>query len=255
MVSVSSSRPPSPPVLPYHQMKRKPSHAGPSSPTLGWASSSLRSTRPLHLLLLAVIVLLLLGYSQRSRNALKHARLTGTFLDDIGVPVGFNVDGSFGIIDPSRRPKPVIPAKPRDPLIDGLSVLGLEADATYHLGDTNPDAYLATLRTFIEDSFPAHLQPELLASLDTYWKGGDGLPAVVDSKTIWQTAKEKPGDKSEGQWQTKNEDWAWKLLDDADADAWIKEKLGSESSLLQEGWDHLELGILKADALRYLLLL
>lgn len=84
---------------------------------------------------------------------------------------------------------------------------------------------------------------------------------MVDSKNVWQTDKEAR-EKEEGDWLNKNggDGWKWRMLGDKEADEWVKETLGvrkegEEKSKVELGWEALELGILRSDALRYLVLL
>lgn len=94
------------------------------------------------------------------------------------------------------------------------------------------------------------------------------LPAMVDHRTVWQTSKEQEKH-DEGDWLRKNGGkrkkngeggWEWKSLGDKEADEWVVEVLGTrkegeKKSVVEKGWEALELGILRSDALRYLVLL
>jgi len=84
---------------------------------------------------------------------------------------------------------------------------------------------------------------------------------MVDYRTVWQTDKEAYEHEA-GDWTNKNrkDGWKWKMLGDEEADEWVKKtlgvrKAGEEKSKIELGWEALELGILRSDALRYLLLL
>lgn len=179
--------------------------------------------------------------------------------EDLGYPIDYTPSGQLGVLRPGTT-ELLIPEKPRNVLVDGLTDLGLEADRSYDIGiAASPDEYITTLRTFVRDAFPRHLQPRLLRSLERYWTGADMLPAMIDSRTVWQTAKETT-ETEQGKWTEKNDGWKWDLLGDEEADEWVKRTFGPKTeeegkSVVEKGWDALGEGILRADALRYLLLL
>jgi hypothetical protein len=215
--------------------------------------------------------------SSSSRNPSPHYALP----NPIGVPLGFNSSGSFGILDPNS---PSYISSSQSPSHEpGLTSLGLAADLTYHLSPSEPSTYYSNLTSFIKTSFPNSLQPSLLSSLNAYFpppsaaindKGEytypparSDLPPMIDHKNIFQTAKLKTNEDL-GKWtDPQNVGWKWRMLGDAEADRWVSEQFSSKQekgekeeeegrkSLIEQGWEDLGLGILRSDALRYLVLL
>ncbi|KAG8886432.1 membrane-bound alpha-1,6- mannosyltransferase Initiation-specific [Tulasnella sp. 332] len=139
-----------------------------------------------------------------------------------------------------------------------LSKLGISADESFALGSTDPVKYTASLTDFIYTYFPPKMQKSLTYGLAQYFPK-DGVPfpdhenllAMVDYQNGWQTDKRpRPVTSS---WRRHNLGWKWEMLGDAEAEHWVK-RIFSES-LIKEVWNALPAVILKADMLRYLLLL
>lgn len=238
-------------------------------PHLATTPSSVPFRIPLSSRKLKVVSFTLLGLIAfyfllvRAGSSAGSSRPTHTFPKQppIGYPIDYTSSGQLGVLRPGTNSL-LVPDKPRNVLVDGLTDLGLEADRSYDLAiASSPDEYIATLRAFVRDAFPSHLQPRLMRGLDSYWNGEEGkMPPMVDSRTVWQTAKER-SDQERGKWTEKNDGWRWEMMGDKEADDWVKStfgtkrKEGEEKSLVEKGWDALGEGILRADTLRYLVLL
>ncbi|KAK4688270.1 hypothetical protein P7C73_g1849, partial [Tremellales sp. Uapishka_1] len=139
-----------------------------------------------------------------------------------------------------------------------LSTLGHFADDIYNLGPLDLESYNASLSTFISLAFPEDLQEGLQRGLSRYLAGGQTEDWDV-AKNIWQTDKteERYGESQEVvSWKDgrgTSEGWKWDLLSDREANKWVKQML--KESRMRMLWDNLPSGILRADTLRYLLLL
>lgn len=153
------------------------------------------------------------------------------------------------------------------------SELGAEAADAYDVGETNLAAYVAQLEDFATPaSFPAGLVHDLRGGLARYLTPGSvaaghapgGRPRQLPewygvNRTVWQTdrAGETWGSFAVKTWRehhAPDEGWAYHLLTNEGADAWVREHLPF-GTRLRYLWDSLGVGILKADVLRYLLLL
>ncbi|TYJ52494.1 hypothetical protein B9479_006888 [Cryptococcus floricola] len=151
-----------------------------------------------------------------------------------------------------------------------LSVLGHFADRIYDYGPVGKEEYSRVMREFVKVAFPKAAHTVLLSGLDHFLDSSspssssssssseEGDWAWDKEKFIWQTDKDdqrsdSPEVKSWRDWKTTNEKWEWDLLTDADAEKWVKKVLAG--SRMREVWDALPSGILRADMLRYLLLL
>lgn len=150
---------------------------------------------------------------------------------------------------------------------EASSELGAEAKDAYDLGPTELGAYAAQLADFVStDTFPPALVHDLRAGLARYLTpdgGGAGRTQLAKqaydvNQTVWQTdrAGETANTFAVETWRDHHcpdEGWAYHSLTNEGADAWV-------SSVFPAGrtrylWDNLRVGILKADVLRYLLLL
>ncbi|KAG9033137.1 membrane-bound alpha-1,6- mannosyltransferase Initiation-specific [Tulasnella sp. JGI-2019a] len=148
-----------------------------------------------------------------------------------------------------------IPPIPSPATKSPLSNLGLSADEAYTLGSTDLSEYKSSLKDFIHTHFPSKLQKALIQGVEQYLpqngRSTRDLPAMTDYKTGWQTDKSK---RLVGlSWRHHNARWNWDMLGDAEANDWVNKHFGG--SLIKEVWDSLPVVILKADMLRYLLLL
>jgi hypothetical protein len=202
--------------------------------------------------------------SSQGRPAVKHAPSTEAADGDIGVAVGWDLDGVYRVLTAG-----VASLRAAG---QGLSSLGVAADKTFQLLEPDaPDQYWTTLQTFVRRAaLPPALEAQLLASLETY--GGEPASAAnTDSdhgmrhfKKIWQTAKHDQA-RDDGGWTSRNPGWAWSLLDDAEAGVWAKQALDGRTDdtlpavglwgTWQKMGDSGKGGILRSDMLRYLLLL
>jgi len=135
-----------------------------------------------------------------------------------------------------------------------LSSLGLEADRSYKLGSIDSISYKAELDKFITSAFPKSMQSHLHASLDLFvpdepLNGPVTYPPVP--KKIWQTHKDKSLVADE-MWMVQP-GYEYTHLDNEEADAWVEKWFkGSEIATV---WNKLDIGILKSDFFRYLVLL
>ncbi|KAG9013704.1 membrane-bound alpha-1,6- mannosyltransferase Initiation-specific [Tulasnella sp. JGI-2019a] len=136
-----------------------------------------------------------------------------------------------------------------------LSILGLSADESYKLGATDPVTYRDSLADFIHTHFPPKIQKSLIYGLSQYFpKDGlnyENLPAMTDYQNGWQTDKTKHPVTSS--WTRHNPGWKWEMLGDAEMEQWVNKYFAG--SAIKDVWDALPVVILKADMLRYLLLL
>lgn len=104
------------------------------------------------------------------------------------------------------------------PDAEALSPLGIAADLTYNLGTVEMEPYKKSLEAFIRVAFPAALQKDLLSGMSTYLEGGGGQQSMLQSKHVWQTAKEDYGTEDGmnnllDTWRN-IENWDWALLSD-----------------------------------------
>ncbi|KAG8852235.1 membrane-bound alpha-1,6- mannosyltransferase Initiation-specific [Tulasnella sp. 330] len=161
----------------------------------------------------------------------------------------------------------------KDPVRVPLTDLGVEADDSYILGDTSPSAYIASAIDFVQHSLPPQHQIMILDALPQFFPNAENLfknrlgdvahtmtsgsssqpplPAMIDFQHVWQTNKDRVGDL--GGWLLMNPNWEWSMLDDRQADEWIDRYF--PASEVKAMWHALPLGIMRADTLRYLLLL
>jgi len=134
---------------------------------------------------------------------------------------------------------------------EGLTVLGLEADQSFHLGSTKLSEYRTELEGFVVKAFPKKHQEDALASIRSHL--GDNhsqTPSSPIPHKIWQTAKtNNPNTFPEWQHQAGFE---YTFMNDGDADVWVKEHF--EGSLIWWTWQSLPAGILRSDYLRYVVL-
>ena len=136
--------------------------------------------------------------------------------------------------------------------------------------------YFEDLRQFIIHTMPQHLQPQLLTSLNSRlppsllskfsqlppsMEASLGPPSMISYKNIFQTdiKPPKPGsklDKFHQKWRSFNEvdGWKMKFMNDSLEDEWVERTFG-ESWGMMSTWKGLYRGVLKADLLRYLLVL
>lgn len=124
------------------------------------------------------------------------------------------------------------------------------------LGETLP-AYVARLRSFVFEAFPAHLQPPLLESIARL---EHQLPPDPDrppiSRKIYTTNKSKFDlPPSFAEWKTMQPDWAVDVLDDDGMEDWIDQYFGKGGAAHEMGpvWRALPKIVLKSDSLRYVL--
>ncbi|OWT37939.1 alpha 1,6-mannosyltransferase [Cryptococcus neoformans Bt1] len=155
--------------------------------------------------------------------------------------------------------------RPINKSTEALSVLGHFADDVYKYGPDTIGEYRKHLRAFINAGWPKEFKEVLTKGLDRFTRSGegpvDGEEGYWDwdrEKYVWQTDKDLRHAESEEvaswkDWRMDFEGWKWDLLTDDDANKWVKKNL--EGTKIQEVWDNLPHGILRADTLRYLLLL
>ncbi|KIR35769.1 alpha 1,6-mannosyltransferase [Cryptococcus deuterogattii CA1014] len=148
---------------------------------------------------------------------------------------------------------------------EALSVLGHFADDVYNYGPDTIEEYRKHLRTFIDVGWPKKLKEVLTKGLDRFTmsdagpvEGEEGYWDWDREKYVWQTDKDLRHAESEEvaswkDWRMDQEGWKWDLLTDDDANKWVKKNLAGTK--IEEVWDNLPSGILRADTLRYLLLL
>ncbi|KIR51471.1 alpha 1,6-mannosyltransferase [Cryptococcus gattii Ru294] len=148
---------------------------------------------------------------------------------------------------------------------EALSVLGHFADDVYNYGPDTIEEYRKHLRTFIDVGWPKELEEVLTKGLDRFTmsdagpvEGEEGYWDWDREKYVWQTDKDLRHVESEEvaswkDWRMDQERWKWDLLTDDDANKWVKNNLAGTK--IEEVWDNLPSGILRADTLRYLLLL
>lgn len=144
------------------------------------------------------------------------------------------------------------------------SELGREAKDAYDLGPTDLGAYSNQLGNFVSSaSFPPALERDLRAGLGRYLtsEGRTRLPrqAYDVNQTVWQTdrAGESAHTFAVQTWRDHHcpdEGWAYHSLTNDGADAWVAANF-PDGGRIRYLWDNLRVGILKADVLRYLLLL
>ncbi|CED82636.1 OCH1 [Phaffia rhodozyma] len=139
----------------------------------------------------------------------------------------------------------------------GTTQWGLLADDVYHLGLTEPSLYYGSLRNFT-NVFPSSspLKTSLLHSVDTYSSHPNSslsFPSMVDNRLIFQTDKESKGTEATRSWTLKNQKWEYRFLDDAAAETWVK--VWFDGTEIAHAWKVMKAGVLKADFLRYLLML
>lgn len=146
---------------------------------------------------------------------------------------------------------------------EAASELGSEAKDAYDLGPTELGAYAAQLSDFVSSAtFPFDLEHDLRAGIGRYLgeAGRTSLPkqAYDVNETVWQTDREGETAKTFAvqTWRDHHcpdEGWAYHSLTNAGADAWVSSTF--PTGRIRYLWDNLRVGILKADVLRYLLLL
>ncbi|ORY35864.1 hypothetical protein BCR39DRAFT_563283 [Naematelia encephala] len=161
---------------------------------------------------------------------------------------------------------------PPNPPIDqdspALSSLGHFADNVYKIGHTDFESYRSAMLEFAQIAFPNKIKDQLIDGLDKYlgtepgWQGGQGKKIQTEdwdkNKRVWQTDKDtKQTDTKEvATWrdgEAKREGWEWELMTDKKADSWVDKILRHER--IEQMWHAFPTGILRSDALRYLLLL
>lgn len=202
---------------------------------------------------------------RKDSPAVKHIPTKELTESEIGVAVGWDLDGVYRVLTAG-----VASLRAAG---QGLSSLGVVADRTFQLLEPDkPDLYWATLETFVHGAgLPPALEAQLLASLEMYGADSSTAATSIHSdlgmrhyKKIWQTAKHDQA-RDNGGWTTRNDGWAWSLLDDAEAVVWAKQALDnrSDDDQLAVGlwgtWEKMgdsgKGGILRSDMLRYLLML
>lgn len=112
-------------------------------------------------------------------------------------------------------------------------------------------------------SLHVHLTPALtghIAPLDEIDRVKLGPPAMISYKNIYQTDKTALDPESESgrfhrQWRDFNEidGWTMRFMNDTQGDDWVRDNFGT--TVIRKTWDDLHRGVLKADLLRYLLIL
>jgi hypothetical protein len=134
-----------------------------------------------------------------------------------------------------------------------LSPLGHFADDIYLIGPLTRDEYRETMLNFAEVAFPKKLVEGLQSGVKKYLDGvGEGEGKVKEGwmggkKKVWQTDKDDGlvGSDEVKSWKggsAKDEGWDWELMDDGDAERWVKAKL--VGSRIEEIWNALPSGIL-----------
>ncbi|KAJ9115018.1 hypothetical protein QFC22_005346 [Naganishia vaughanmartiniae] len=144
-----------------------------------------------------------------------------------------------------------------------LADLGPEAERVYNLGVTDPEAYLAQIKSFANKAFPVRYRKKLERSIDLYFPADtrsmqlpEALPkGILDYKFIHQTDKKEDGGKMSQAWRDMNQADGWRhvFYDDERADTWISRQL--RNSEVAWAWGALRRGVLKADFFRYLVVL
>jgi hypothetical protein len=110
-----------------------------------------------------------------------------------------------------------------------LSPLGHFADDIYLIGPLTRDEYRETMLNFAEVAFPKKLVEGLQSGVKKYLDGvGEGEGKVKEG---WMGGKRAP-----------DAGWDWELMDDGDAERWVKAKL--VGSRIEEIWNALPSGIL-----------
>lgn len=132
-----------------------------------------------------------------------------------------------------------------------------DMDAAFKLGPTDPLAYRHSLESSIFSAYPPALRPEFSAALERSFPGSRDSIGPLDSprartamaghQNVWQTDKGRTKDK--GAWSRVNKDWKWNLLDDVEAEDWVKQTFGS--SRLKGVWDVLPTMILVSAVLTH----
>ncbi|KAF8514503.1 nucleotide-diphospho-sugar transferase [Gautieria morchelliformis] len=162
------------------------------------------------------------------------------------------VSGRLTLFVRQRTPVPI--ALDDNPLPTvALSSLGLEAEEVYHLGSLSLPSYKSSLQAFIDTAFPSSLKARLSSQLDRFLDFESSDPLPERPKHIWQTndiLPPKPGPKT---WPDLNPDHEYHFLYDDDADEWVRRNF--KDSAIEWTWNFLPHAVLKADFLRYLLLL
>ncbi|KAJ9104806.1 hypothetical protein QFC19_003947 [Naganishia cerealis] len=192
--------------------------------------------------------------------------------------------GRVAILDAphsDRRVEIIVSPSPVRALLDGMqpledndeyprvrSKLGLDAERSYTCGPRNLDAYRVSLAAFIDAAMPANLRSSLHLALlrhtnitdrKLYLKEErDRLPGVGEvsgTKTIWQTniSSDNADSHLSASWENNGEGWDWKLLNHATASRYVRDHLAARR--LKDAWNLLPSGVLRADMLRYLVLL
>ncbi|KAG8749362.1 membrane-bound alpha-1,6- mannosyltransferase Initiation-specific [Ceratobasidium sp. 428] len=139
--------------------------------------------------------------------------------------------------------------------VEPLSSLGLEADASFHLGSISREKYKAELERFATRSFPKWLRKRAHKSIDLYLGSSTDLTALPQiPQNIYQTAKREPywTDQRLRSWQN-IPDYAYHFFDDAKADKWVRGTFGGTE--IELVWNKLGAGIKRSDLLRYLLVM
>lgn len=131
-----------------------------------------------------------------------------------------------------------------------------QADDVYHLGPTSPTDYYATLSNYTSSLPSSALKLSLVDSLHTYASLPDKASAfssLLDHKHIFQTDKLGRETDETRSWKTENPIWDYRLMDDREADEWVGHWFGG--SEVEWTWRFMKVGVLKADFLRYLVML
>lgn len=135
-------------------------------------------------------------------------------------------------------------------------------------------SYFEDLRQFI-NSMPLAHQPSLLTSLYSHlppslighlpplaetMRPERGPPGMINYKTMYQTDKTEPEERSEAagfrrQWRDLNAVDGWKMvfMNDTQASEWVTSQF--KGSAVEQVWADMHRGVIRADFLRYLLIL
>ncbi|KAF8591965.1 glycosyltransferase family 32 protein [Ramaria rubella] len=134
-----------------------------------------------------------------------------------------------------------------------LSSLGLEAEHSYHLGTLSLSDYRISLHSFLNAAFPSRLKSHLTSVVSRFLEFNSTEPLPERPKIIWQTNDVRPLNKQTQSWQERNLDYEYRFLYDDDAEKWVNKNF--KGSAIEWTWNFLPEAVMKADFLRYLVLL